>query len=134
MVLIVALTGIDLDKILLDASLDATGHVVVDGGEPTGHADGFVVTVLGAVRALQLRIVEVDGVDEESSARRVVSEDAAEAVLAKRTDGAVAYIVMVGLLSEYLLSGLWGIVLVCHIVLLFACKDNDNILNMQTFL
>ena len=60
--------------------------------------------------------------DEESSARRVVSEDAAEAVLAKRTDGAVAYIVMVGLLSEYLFSGLWGIVLVCHIVLCFRAK------------
>ena len=134
MVLIVALTGIDLDKILLDASLNATGHVVIDGGKAVGHADRLVVAVLRAVRPLQLRIVEVDGVDEESSARRVVSEDAAEAVLAKRTDGAVAYIVMVGLLSEYLFSGLWGIVFVCHIVFLFACKVNDNIWNIQTFL
>ena len=52
MVLIIALTGIDSDKVLLDASLDAAGHVVIDGGEAVGHADRLVVAVLGAVRTL----------------------------------------------------------------------------------
>ena len=115
MVLIVALAGVDGNEVMLDATLYATWHVVVDGGETAGHAYRFVVTVLGTVSTLHLRVVEVDGLHEEAVLGCVAGEDAAQAVFPERTNGAVAHVVVVGLLCKYLLTGPWGIFFLCHV-------------------
>ena len=115
MVFVVTFAGIDGDEVMLNASLNTTWHVVVDGGETTGHTYRFVVTVLGTVRTLHFWIIEVNGMHEEAVLGRIAGEEAAQAVLTQRTNGAVAYIVVVGLLCKYLLTGLGDIFFLCHV-------------------
>ena len=41
-VLVVTLAGIDMDEMVLDGTLNTTWHIIIDGGEADGHADGVV--------------------------------------------------------------------------------------------
>ena len=43
MILVVAFTGVDVDEVVLDGTLNATWHVIIDGGESDGHADRLIV-------------------------------------------------------------------------------------------
>lgn len=104
-VLVVALAGIDADEMAFDGLLDAAGHVVIDGGEADGHADGLVPAEEGAVGTLHLRAVEVDAVDKQAVGGHIAGEDAVQAVLAQRTGGAVANGIAVGLCGEDLFAG-----------------------------
>lgn len=104
-VFVVALAGIDADEMAFDSFLDAARHVVIDGGEADGHADGLVPAEEGAVGTLHLRAVEVDAVDKQAVGGHIAGEDAVQAVLTKRTGGAVANGIAVGLCGEDLFAG-----------------------------
>ena len=132
-VFIVALAGVDGDEVMLDASLYAAWHVVVDGGEAAGHAYRFVVTVLWTVSTLQLWIVKVDGMHEEAFLGRIAGKEAAQTVLSQRTNGAVAYIVMVCLLCKYLLTGPEGVFFLCHICCVILCAKLVNTFDICKF-
>lgn len=62
MVLVVALTRIDVDEMVLDSSLHASRHVVIHGDDSGGHANGLVVAKLRTVGTLHLGIIEVDAI------------------------------------------------------------------------
>ena len=59
-VFVVALAVEVLDKVLLQGTGNAQGHVVVHLRNAKGHADGVVVAVHGTCLGLHRRIVEVD--------------------------------------------------------------------------
>ena len=62
MVFVVALAVEVLDKVLLQWTGNAQGHVMVHLCNAKGHADGLVVSVHGTCLGLHHRIVEVDTV------------------------------------------------------------------------
>ena len=113
-ILIVALAGVDVDEVVLDGSLQTAWHVVIDGGEPLGHADGLVLAEQWTVFALHLRITEIDTGNVEAFCRLVVAENAVKAVIAQGADVTVAGFVVVGLLGEDFFAGLRCIVVLCH--------------------
>jgi hypothetical protein len=119
MVFVIAFTGIDADEVVLHCPLDAARHVVVTVGETVGHADGSVVAVFRAVAALHLGVVEVDAGDTTLVFSNIVAEDVAEAMVATRTDRAVAYDVSGGFLAEDFFARLRGILFLFHNMLLF---------------
>ena len=108
-VLVVALAGIDADEMAFDGFLDAAGHVVIDGGEADGHADGLVVAIERTAFALHLGALEVDAADEQAVGGHIAGEDAVQTMLAQRTDGAVADDILVGLRGEDLFAGFGGV-------------------------
>ena len=65
-VFIVALTGVDIDKVVLDSSLHTSWHVVIHGDDAGGHTDRLVLAELRTVGRLHLGIVEVDAVGVDS--------------------------------------------------------------------
>ena len=117
MVLVIALTGVDVDEMLLDASFDAGRHIIIDGREPDRHTDGLIVAIHRTAVMLHLGIVEVDAMREGPVRWDIVGKDAAETVLAKRTGHSVAYAIGRCLLSKDGLSGLGGVVVLIHIIL-----------------
>ena len=112
-VLVVALAGVDADEMVFDGLLDAAGHVVIDGGEADGHADGLVVAIERTAFVLHLRTLEVDAVDKQAVGGHIAGEDAVEAMLAQRTGAGVADDILVGFLGEDLFAG-FGSVGVFH--------------------
>ena len=115
MVLVVAFAGVDIDEVALDGALNATRHVVIDGGETGRHADGFILAEQGTIGALHLRIVEVDTVDVNPVCGFVTAENAVKTMLTKRTNGAIAYFIIVCLRCEDLFSGLGGVTFLFHV-------------------
>ena len=89
-VFVIALTGIDMNKVVLDGALDAAWHVVIHGGESEGHADGLVIAEPRTTFALHLRISKVDALHEHSVLRRISTENTMKTVFPKWTHGTVA--------------------------------------------
>lgn len=114
-VLVVALAGIDMDEMVLDGTLHPSRHVVINGGESDGHADGFVFGKQRTALTLHLGIVQVDTVGVKSVLGFVTGEQAVKAMLTKGADCTVADTVVVCLLSENLLSVLWCLIFLLHI-------------------
>ena len=83
-VLVVAFAGVDVDEVVLDSTLDASRHVVIDSGKTGGYADRIILTELGAVGALRLGTVEVDAEDVKPVGWCVTGKNAVEAMLTKR--------------------------------------------------
>ena len=113
-VFIVALAGIDMNKVVLDGALDAAWHVVIHGGESEGHADGLVIAEPRTTFALHLRISKVDALHEHSVLWRISTEDTMKTVFAKWTRSTIANRISISLLFEDLLSGLWGNIFLFH--------------------
>ena len=113
-IFVVAFAGIDMDEVVLDGTLHPAWHVIIDSKETDGHADGLILAEQRTILTLHLWIVQVDTVDINSVFGFVISKDAVEAVLAKGTDRAIADAVTICFLCKYLLSGLWGLVLLLH--------------------
>lgn len=118
MVLVVAFAGVDIDEVVLDGALNTSRHVVIDGGKTDRHADRLILAELWTVGALHLGIVEVDTVDVNPVCGFVTAEYAVKTMLTKRTNGAVAYFIVVGLRCEDLFSGLGGVTFLFHV-----CSD-----------
>ena len=114
-VLVVALAGVDIDEVVLDGALNTSRHVVIDGGKTGRHADGFILAELWTVGALHLGIVEVNAVDVNSVCGFVTADNAVKTMLTKRTNGAVAYFIVVSFRCEDLFSGLWGVTFLFHV-------------------
>ena len=114
-VFVVALTGIDVDEVVLDGALDAAWHIIIDGGETGWHAYGFVFAEHGTVGTLHFGIVEVDTMDIDPVFWRVTAENAMKTMLPLRAGRAVAYLIVARLLSEDLFFGLWGHTFLFHI-------------------
>ena len=117
-VLVIAFAGVNIDEMVLDGALNATRHVVIDGGEARRHTDGLILAELGTVGALHLGIVEVDTMDVNPVCGFVTAENAVKTMLTKRTNGAVAYFIVVGLRCEDLFFGLGGVTFLFHV-----CSD-----------
>ena len=90
MVFVIALTGIDMNKVVLDGALDAARHVVIDSRESDWHADGLVIAEPRTTFTLHLRIGKVDALNEHSVLRRISTEDTVKTVLTKWTHGTIA--------------------------------------------
>ena len=90
MVFVIALTGIDMNKVVLDSALDAAWHVVIDGGESDGHADGLIIAKPRTTFTLHLRIVKVDTLNEHPVLRGINTKNTVKTVLTKWTYGTVA--------------------------------------------
>ena len=125
MELVVALAGIDMNKVILDSALDAAWHVVIHGGESEGHADWLVIAEPRTTFALHLRIGKIDALHKHSVLRCISTEDTMKTVLTKWTYGTVANRISVSLLFEDLLSGLWGNIFLFHNYLLVR-KDGAS--------
>ena len=115
MVLVVAFAAVGGDEAVLDAALHPGGHVVIDGGEATGHATGLCTAIERAVLGLRLLDGQVDGVDDHPILGHIGGENAAQAIVAQRTVLAVAGGVALGFSSEE------GIFL-CHTFQIFSAK------------
>ena len=113
-VLVVALAGVDVDEVVFDSTLDASRHVVIDGGKAGGYADRIILAELGAVGALRLGTVEVDAEDVKPVGWCVTGKNAVEAMLTKRACSTEADRVFVCLLCEDFLAGLWGVFVIWH--------------------
>ena len=90
MVFVVALAGVDMNKVVLDSALDAAWHVVIHGGESDGHTDGLVIAEPRTTFTLHLRIVKVDALNEHSVLRRISTEDTMKTVFTKWTHSTIA--------------------------------------------
>ena len=115
MVFIVALTGIDVDKMVLDGALDAAWHVIIDGGESDGHTNRFVVAEHGTVGTLHRGVVEVDAKDVKPVLWRIIAEDAMQAMFTDWAGRAITNLIVVCFLSEDLFSALRGNTFLFHI-------------------
>ena len=82
-VLIVALAGINMNKVVLDDTLDAAWHVVIHGGEPDGHADGLVIAKPRTTFMLHLWIGKIDALNEHSVLRGISTEETVKTVFTK---------------------------------------------------
>ena len=89
-VFVIALTGIDMNKVVLDGALDAAWHVVIDSRESDGHADGLIIAEPRTTFTLHLRIVKVHALNEHSVLRGINTKNTVKTVLTKWTYGTVA--------------------------------------------
>ena len=89
-VFVVALAGIDMNKVVLDGTLDTARHVVIHGGESDGHADGLVIAEPRTTLTLHLRIVKVHALHEHPILRRISTEDTMKTVFTKWTHSTIA--------------------------------------------
>ena len=89
-VFVIALAGINTNKVVLDGALNAAWHVVIHGGESEGHADGLVIAEPRTTFTLHLRIGKVDALNEHSILRCISTEDTVKTVFMKWTHGTVA--------------------------------------------
>ena len=114
-VLVVALAGIDVDKMVLDGALHTARHVVIDSGETNRHTDGLVLAELGTVLSLHLRILQVDTGDIDPVLGFVTGKNVMEAVLTKQACLTEAGWVVVCLLCEDFFAGLLGFRFLFHL-------------------
>lgn len=128
-IFVIALTGIDMDEVILDVTLNPTRHIVIDGGESDRHADRLIFAKQRTAFTLHLGIVQVDTVGVKSVLGFVTGEQAVQAMLTKGVDCAVADAVVVCFFSEDLLSGLWCLIFLLHI----GYKSNDFVEVKQMF-
>ena len=125
---VVAFAGEDADESVLDGTLQVARHVVVHVREADGHTEWLVGTISGAVRALHLRVPEVDNRGDRSVLRHIVFQNAAQAVLADGAVLALAHDAVFCHFAEPLFFVFFGDVLhglflcVSH---LFVCKGTD---------
>ena len=109
MVLVVALAGVDTNELFLHGTLHSSRHVLIEGLQAEGHPKGLVVAILGTVVALHQRTGKVDALDEAEVGIDITAKDAAQAVVATGTQGAVAHNVGSGFLAELFFG-----ILYCH--------------------
>ena len=113
-IFVVALAGVLGDEVLLDGTLHAARHVVVHLAEAVGHDDGLVTGIAWTALLLHQRVAEVDAGGDELVFWQVVSEYAAQAVLAEGAAGGVAYDIAFGFLGEKSLGGKGSLVCCFH--------------------
>ena len=65
-VFVVALAGVDINKVVLDGTLHTAWHVVIDRRQFDRHADDLVFAEQGTAFTLHLRIAKVDAGDIEA--------------------------------------------------------------------
>lgn len=114
MVLVVAFAGINIDEVVLDGTLYATGHIVIDGGESDGQTNGLIITVLWTIFSLHLGIKQVDASDIDSILGFITGKNTVEAMLTKRASFTEANGVVVCLFCEDLFAGLWSVLFLLH--------------------
>ena len=61
-IFVVALTGIDMNEVVLDSALHPPWHIVIDRGEANRHTDGLVLAEQRTTFTLHLWIIQVDTV------------------------------------------------------------------------
>ena len=120
-VLVVTFTGIDMDEVVLDGTLDTTWHIIIDGGEADGHTNRLIFAKQGTAFTLHLGIVQVDTVGVKSVFGFITGEYAVKAMLAKGANRTIADAIVVCFLCEDLLSCLRCLVFLLHI----GYKSND---------
>lgn len=74
MVLVVALAGVDINKVVLDGTLHTAWHIVIDRRQLDRHADDLVFAKQGTTFTLHLRIAEIDTGDIETVLGLVTGE------------------------------------------------------------
>ena len=62
-ILIIAPPAIFINKVVLDGALHPARHVVVDGAQSDGHADGLIAAVHQALLSLGTLEGEINGAD-----------------------------------------------------------------------
>ena len=92
---VVTFTGIDMDEVVLDGTLDTTWHIIIDGGEADGHTNRLIFAKQGTAFTLHLGIVQVDTVGVKSVFGFITGEYAVKAMLTKGANRTVADAIVV---------------------------------------
>ena len=133
-VFVVALAGKDIDKMVLDGTLQTARHVIIHSAQADRHTDGFIVTILRAIGTLRLWVSEVDASNGDKTIWDIVLQDVAQTIFSDGTVLAVAYNIASCLFTKDFFSGGLGGILFCHTDIWFVEAKLIKMLGLEKFL